>query len=96
MNPSTRAAPLSRDSLALVALAAGLAMGHVVAALAERATRDAAALPSALVFLVCGSAAVLCSLASVPRPRWVAPRFARWTTALGLGLLGSLGPALLF
>ena len=96
MNDSTRAAPLLRDSLTLVALAAGLAMGHVVVALAERAAVDRAALPAAIVFLVCGSAAVLCGLASVPRPRWVAPRFARWATALGAGLLGALAPALLF
>ena len=81
MNDSTRTAPPSRDSLTLFALAAGLAMGHVVVALAESAARDGLALPAAIVFLVCGSAAVLCSLAAVPRPRWVAPRFARWTTA---------------
>jgi hypothetical protein len=96
MNDSTRAAPLSRDSLTLLALAAGLAMGHVVVALAERATLDGTALPAAIVFLVCGSAAVLCGLASVPRPRWAAPRFARWMTALGAGLLGALVPALMF
>ncbi|MDQ2926658.1 MAG: hypothetical protein M3R22_00615 [Pseudomonadota bacterium] len=96
MNDSSRAAPPSRDPLTLVAIAAGLAMGHVVVALADRGDVNSFTLPSALVFVVFGSAAVLCGLAAVPRPRWVAPRFARWITAIGGGLLGSLGPALLF
>ena len=96
MNDSSRTASTSRDSLTLLALAAGLAMGHVVAAMAEPSSASTSALPSALVFIVSGSAAVLCALASVPRPRWVAPRFGRWITALGAGLLGSLAPALLF
>ncbi|MDQ2736916.1 MAG: hypothetical protein M3Y55_18440 [Pseudomonadota bacterium] len=96
MNDSTGAAPPSRDPLTLIAIAAGLAMGHVVSALAERASANRFALPAALVFVVFGSLAMICALASVPRPRWVAPRFARWITAIGGGLLGSLGPALLF
>jgi hypothetical protein len=71
-------------------------MGHVVAAMAEQPALPALALPSALVFLGCGSAGVLCALAAVPRPRWQAPRFGRWATAIGAGLLGALLPALIF
>ena len=96
MNDSSRAAPPLRDSLTLMALAAGLAMGHVVVAMAEHAALPGLALPSAIVFVVFGSAAVLCTLAAVPRPRWVAPQIARWLTAVGSGLLGALGPALIF
>jgi hypothetical protein len=96
MNDSSRATTPSGDSLSLFALAAGLAMGHVVVAMAEQTTLSRATFASAVVFVVFGAAAVLCALASVPRPRWVAPRFARWITAIGAGLLGSLAPALLF
>ncbi|MEP6740273.1 MAG: hypothetical protein ABJA61_07825 [Caldimonas sp.] len=96
MNDSSRAAPPLRDSLTLLALAAGLVMGHVVIAMAEHSAVPRMALPSALVFVVFGSAGVLCALAAVPRPRWVAPLFARWLTAIGAGLLGALGPALIF
>ncbi len=96
MNDSSRSVAPSGDPLSLLALAAGLAMGQVVAAMAEHATTPGSALPSAVVFVVFGSLAVLFALASVPRPRWVAPRFARWITAIGAGLLGALSPALLF
>ena len=71
-------------------------MGHVVVAMAEHSAAPGLALPAALAFVVFGSAGVLCALAAVPRPRWVRPRFERWITALGAGLLGSLGPALIF
>jgi hypothetical protein len=96
MHDSSRAAPPWRDTLTLFALAAGLAMGHVVATMAEQSTAPNLALPSALAFVVFGSAGVLCALAAVPRPRWVAPRIGRWITAIGAGLLGTLAPALLF
>jgi multisubunit Na+/H+ antiporter MnhB subunit len=96
MNDSSRIAPPSRDPLTLLALAAGLAMGHVVAAMAEQSTAPGLAMPAALVFVACGSAAVLCALAAAPRPRWPAPRLGRWITAIGAGLLGALAPALLF
>jgi hypothetical protein len=96
MNHSSRTASPAQDSLTLFALAAGLGMGHVVAAMAEQSTTLGVALPSALVFVVCGSAGVLCALAAVPRPGRPAPRFGRWATAIGVGLLGALLPALLF
>jgi drug/metabolite transporter (DMT)-like permease len=96
MNDPSRTAPPSRDTLTLLALAAGLAMGHVVVAMAGQSTAPGRALPSALVFVGCGSAAVLCALAAVPRPHWVQPRVGRWVTAIGAGLLGTLAPNLLF
>ncbi len=96
MNNSPRTVSPARDSLTLFALASGLAMGHVVAAMAAQSAAPATALPSALVFLVCGSAGVLCALAAAPQPRRQAPRFLRWTTAIGAGLLATLLlPALL-
>ena len=73
MNDSSRAAPPRFDSLTCIALAAGLAMGNVVTALAERAATSSMALPAAFVFVISCSAAVVCALASVPRPRWTAP-----------------------
>jgi hypothetical protein len=96
MNDPSHAAPGSRDPLTLFALAGGLAMGNVVVAMATQPTEAMLALPSALAFVVCGSAAVLCALAAVPRPRWVAPRLGRWIMAIAAGLLGSMAPALLF
>jgi threonine/homoserine/homoserine lactone efflux protein len=96
MNDSSRAAPRSRDPLTLFALAAGLAMGQVVAAMAEPQAPPSVALPAALAFVVFGSAAVVCALAAVPRPRWTAPRFGRWIAAIGAGLLMALAPALLY
>ena len=96
MNDSSRTAPPRFDSLTCIALAAGLAMGNVVTALAERAATSSIALPAAFVFVISCSAAVVCVLASVPRPRWTAPATGRWITAIGAGVLGALGPALLF
>ena len=96
MNDSTRTARPALDARTLLALAAGLAMGHVVAALAELSATSSLAMPSAIVFLLSGSAATVCGLASLPRPRWVGPRFGLWFTAVGAGLLGALAPPLLF
>ena len=94
-SPPTTTRP-ALDALTLLALAAGLAMGEVVRALAELSTASSVAMPSAIVFLVFGSAAAVCGLASVPRPQWIGPRFGLWITALGCGLLGALAPPLLF
>jgi drug/metabolite transporter (DMT)-like permease len=96
MNDSSRTAPPLRDAQTLLALAAGLAMGHVVRAMAERSAESALAMPSAVVFLVCGCAGVVCALVAVPRPRWVGPRIGRWVAAIGVGLLGALAPPLIF
>jgi hypothetical protein len=96
MNESPPAASSPLDSRTLLGLAAGLAMGHVVAAMAEPSAAAGVALPSAIVFLVFGSAATVCGLAAMPRPRWVSPRFGLWITAIGAGLLGALLPPLLF
>ena len=97
MNDPTRpAARHALDARTLLALAAGLAMGHVVVALAELSATSSMAMPSAIVFLLCGSASAVCALASLPRARWVRPRFGLWFMAIGIGLLGALAPPLLF
>ena len=96
MNDSSRNPTTSLDARTLLALATGLAMGHVVTAMAEPNAAGGFALPAAIVFLVSGSAAILCALAAMPRPRWIGPRFALWLTAIGAGLLGALAPPLLF
>jgi hypothetical protein len=93
-SPPTVSTPL--DARTLLGLAAGLAMGHVVAAMAELSAAGGIALPSAIAFLVFGSAATVCALAAMPRPRWVGPRFGLWIAAIGAGLLGALLPPLLF
>ncbi|MDQ6628112.1 MAG: hypothetical protein M3Z29_06620 [Pseudomonadota bacterium] len=96
MNDSPPVAAPSPDARTLLALAAGLAMGHVVRAMATTDAASTVALGSAMVFLLSGSAAVVCALAAMPRPRWAGPRFGLWTAAIGAGLLGALAPPLLF
>ena len=85
------------DGLTALALAAGLAFGHIVAAMAELGPLESTTLPAALVFAAAASASTLCVLAnlasaqSTPARR---ARLARWIVALGLGFAGSLGPRL--
>ncbi len=97
--PDTTPAAVARPTLdvtALLALAAGLAMGHVVRALAQVTMEPGVALASAVFFVVFGAASTVCALASIPRAKRVGPRFGLWITAVGAGLLGALAPPLLF
>ncbi len=86
------------DGSTPLALAAGLAIGHVVAAMAESGVARTLALPSAILFVAAAAAAVVCALHGLAsrRPGSAAPPpLARWITALGTGLVGALAHSFL-
>ena len=93
-HPASRPRP---DASTPLALAAGLAIGHVVAAMAESGIDRTLAGPSAVVFVLASCAAVVCALQAArsrgPRPAAAAP-LRRWVAALGAGLLSALAPGL--
>jgi len=87
------------DGSTPLALAAGLAVGHLVVAMAESGVERTLALPSAVVFVLASGAAVVCSLlatrAAMPRSA-AAANVRRWVGAFGAGLLAAaLAPGLL-
>ena len=96
-----RPAPASvrhHDGLTPLALAAGLAFGHFVQAMAESGQPGAVTMFSALVFVIAASAGTLCALVSMASHADAAGARARipgWLLAMGAGLLGALAPALL-
>ncbi|MEO8079817.1 MAG: hypothetical protein ABI641_04750 [Caldimonas sp.] len=85
------------DSSTPLALAAGLVIGHVVAAMAESGIERTLALPSAFIFVVAGAAAVVCALLAMrerdPKASPTAP-IGRWIGAIGAGLVAALAPGL--
>jgi len=96
MNPSPRTAARKRaDGPTALALAAGLAFGHVVAAMAAQELAGPATLVAAFVFVVAGSAGTLCALVQLASGSGVAigrGDVVRWVFAIGAGLMGALSP----
>ncbi len=85
------------DGLTPLALAAGLAFGHLVQAMAESGQPGAVTMFSALVFLLAASAATVCALvamASRADAEGARDRVAGWLLAIGTGCLGALAPTL--
>ena len=103
MNLSTPPSPRSgsrsaHDGLTAFALAAGLAFGHIVAAMAEIGAAAAATLPAALVFAAAAAASTVCVLANLAQARGetaLRARIGRWIVALGIGFAGASLPGLL-
>jgi len=98
MNHRPAPAALRRhDGLTSLALAAGLAFGHFVQAMAESGQPGAATLFSALVFVLAASAGTVCALVSMASQADAARARARipgWLLAIGAGFLGALAPTL--
>ena len=99
MNDPTRTATArALDNLTLLALAAGLAFGHVVGAMAERAAIGGQTVVVALFFLGAACAGTICALAAVSARQQAGAaneRIAGWTVALCAGILAAIGPGLL-
>ena len=96
-SPRSRRRPV-RDGLNTLALAAGLALGHIVAAMAELGAAATATLPAALVFAAAAAASTLCVLANLASARGepaLRTRVGHWVIALGIGFVGALLPGLL-
>ena len=94
-NPSRPAARKRADGPTALALAAGLAFGHVVAAMAAQELAGAATLVAAFVFVIAGSAGTLCALVQLASGSGVAigrGDVVRWVFAIGAGLMGALSP----
>lgn len=91
--PSSPAEQRRADAPTAFALAAGLSIGHVVAAMADLEGAGDLTLASALVFVVAASGSTLCALAKlVSKSAHGGARSggARWIIALGAGLLAAL------
>ncbi|MEO6362987.1 MAG: hypothetical protein ABIO71_07140 [Caldimonas sp.] len=98
MNDPLRTATARRlDNLTLLALAAGLAFGHVVEAMAERAAIGGQTIVVALVFLGAASASTVCALLALAagERRSRHERITGWVAAIGAGVLAAIGPGLL-
>jgi hypothetical protein len=96
MNPPPRSFARRRaDGPTALALAAGLALGHVVAAMAEQSVAGALTIVAAFVFIAAGSAGTVCALLGLTAGSGVASGrgdVARWIFAIGAGLIGALSP----
>ncbi len=95
---SPRPAARRSDGLTAFALAAGLAFGHIVEAMAQTGPAGAATAFAAFVFVAAGTAATTCALAVVAGGKGGAPaqeRIGGWIVAVGCGLLAALAPSLL-
>ena len=85
------------DGLTALALAAGLAFGHFVQAMAEAGQPGAVTAFSALVFVLAASAGTVCALVAMASQVDAARARARvpgWMLAIGAGFLGALAPTL--
>ena len=95
---SPRPAARRSDGLTPLALAAGLAFGHVVDAMARTGPGGPATALAALVFVIAGTTATACALAMLADGKGNAParqRMAGWIAAVGCGLLAALAPTLM-
>ena len=94
--PTPRPATRRSDGLTPLALAAGLALGHIVAAMAETGPAGPATTFTALVFVIAGSAATTCALAATAAQGGNGLRDRRpgWIVAIGAGLLAALAPGM--
>jgi hypothetical protein len=93
-SPRSATRPLLAGPTAL-AVAAGLAFGHVVAAMAAQELAGPATVVAALVFVAAGSAGTICALAHLAAGSGTAVArqdVLRWVTGIGAGLVAALSP----
>ena len=97
MNPSSIPARKRAHGATALALAVGLALGHIVAAMAAQELAGAATVVAAFVFVAAGSAGTICALVQLATGSDVAigrSDVVRWVLAIGAGLMGALSPGL--
>ena len=97
MNPSSSPARKRPHGATVLALAAGLAFGHIVAAMAAQELAGPATVVAALVFVAAGSASTIFALVQMAADGDIAidrSDVVRWVVAIGAGLIGALSPGL--
>ena len=97
MNSTSSPARKRPHGATALSLAAGLAFGHIVAAMAARELAGAATFGAALVFVVAGSAGTICGLVHLAGDSGMTTErsdVVRWIFAMGAGLVAALSPSL--